>query len=148
MSATDVQEVVRTELLISEITEADRQALAALWERYDVFRGVRGTLDFIEMTWQNPTSTILLGKISGALISSVTVGYDGHQGWIYGICVDQPARRHGHGRATIVAAENWLRGRGAGAVALQVRFTTLSVLGFYDKLGYSFQNMVLLGRNL
>ena len=148
MVGTNVKKKVEPALLISEITEAERPALAAMWERYDSFRGMRGTLDYIEMTWENPTSTILLGKRDSELISSAIVGYDGHLGWIYGICVDQAVRRQGYGRETIEAAESWLRTRGATAVTLQVRFTNLSVLGFYDKLGYGFQNMVLLGKNL
>jgi ribosomal protein S18 acetylase RimI-like enzyme len=148
MCGADILEEAQYGFQISEITPTEVPELAALWDRYDSFRGLRGTLDYIELNWRSPSSTILLARQDGALVASAIVGYDGHLGWIYGICVDLPARKKGHGKSTIAAAENWLRDRGASAVTLQVRFTNLAVQGFYNKLGYSFQNCVLLGKIL
>jgi len=81
------------------------------------------------------------------VIAGVMVGFDGQRGWIYDVCVDKTFRRQGFGRATVSATEAWLRQRGAPSIHLQMHFTNLAAIGFYDKLGYRFQDMVVLGKH-
>lgn len=76
------------------------------------------------------------------------VGVDGHRGWVYYLAVDPDRQGTGLGRQLMAAAEEWLRGAGAPKVQLMVRGTNRVVLGFYERLGYSDQSTVTLGKFL
>jgi ribosomal protein S18 acetylase RimI-like enzyme len=102
-----------------------------------ILSGCRGSL----------SSSILVGKKNGDVIAGAMIGFDGQRGWIYGICVHKTFRRQSFGKAIISAAEAWLGQRGAPSIHPQMHFTNLAALGFYDKLGYRFQDMVVLGKH-
>ncbi len=69
-------------------------------------------------------------------------------GWIYAVWVEPEVRRQGLGRLIVSEAEAWLLKRGAETVHLQIRYSNLAVLGFCEKLGYHFQDIVVLGKSL
>lgn len=100
------------------------------------------------MALAGATSTVLAGHEGGALIASIMVGFDGHRGWIYYLAVDPGVQGHGHGRAMMAAAEDWLRARGAPKLQLMVRDTNQQALGFYRRLGLEQQAVVVLGKRL
>ena len=79
--------------------------------------------------------------------SVVMTGFDGHRGWVYYLAVSPEHRRKGLGRALMVAAEAWLRERGAPKIQLMVREEN-EALGFYEALGLERQKVVTLGRFL
>ena len=132
---------------ISEITGDDRQQVIELWDRCDGSPATSDAHDLVAEAGKHSSSSILIGKKDGDVIAGVIVGFDGQRGWIYGVCVDKTFQRQGFGKAIVSAAETWLRERGAPSIHLQLRFTNLAAIGFYDKLGYRFQDMVVLGKH-
>ena len=85
---------------------------------------------------------------SSPTVPGTLVAFDGHRGCIYGVWVHHSFQRQGCGGAIVAEAEDWLRQRGAQVIHLHVRFTNLGVMRFYEKLGYRFQDMVVLGKTL
>ena len=168
---TDVADAVSTEastdLVFTEVEDADVEAVVALWRECGLTR-----------PWNDPyrdradarlgeTSTVLVGRATrdlptvapdgapeapgvaaGELVATAMAGVDGHRGWLYYVAVDPRVQGRGAGRATVVAAEAWLAAQGARAVRLMVRATNDAVRGFYERLGYADQECVVRGRPL
>ena len=131
-----------------EIADADVELVVALWETCGLTRPWNDPRTDIADARGTPTSTVLVGTSGAQLVSSVVAGYDGHRGWLYYVAVDPGRQGSGLGRATVDAAEEWLRRRGVRKVRLMVRHGNEQVLGFYGALGYADAECVVLGRDL
>lgn len=83
-----------------------------------------------------------------ALLATAMVGHDGHRGWVYYLAVDSTLRGRGLGGQMMAACEAWVRSRGIPKIQLMVRSTNLATVGFYQHLGYTDAEVVVLGRRL
>ncbi len=134
------------EIAIAE--PSDASAVVALWEACGLTRPWNDPIADYTLALDTPASTIFVGREEGRIVASVMVGFDGHRGWIYYLAVAPDARRGGHGRAMMAAAERWLRDLGAPKLQLMVRDDNEAALGFYAALGLEPQKVVTLGRFL
>ena len=167
----DVADAVSTEastdLVFSEVEDADVEAVVALWRECGLTRPWNDPARALAEARLGETSTGLVGRATrdlptvapdgapeapgvaaGELVATAMAGVDGHRGWLYYVAVDPRVQGRGAGRATVVAAEAWLAAQGARAVRLMVRATNDAVRGFYERLGYADQECVVLGRPL
>jgi ribosomal protein S18 acetylase RimI-like enzyme len=136
-----------TPLAIGPVSEADFDAIAALWERCGLTRPWNDARADIAQAWQRANSDILAGRASdGTIIATAMVGHDGHRGWVYYLSVDPAAQKHGHGRAMMRAAEDWLRERGIEKLMLMVRPENEAVHAFYKSIGYEAQPRTIYAR--
>ncbi|MGC5167778.1 GNAT family acetyltransferase [Luteimicrobium sp. DT211] len=141
-------------LRVVEATDDDAAPLVALWTACGLTRPWNDPERDIADARSTPTSTVLVGHVDGAagaagagiLVSGAVVGYDGHRGWLYYVAVDPAWQGRGFGRETVVAAEAWLAAQGAPKVQLMVRRTNADAVGFYQALGYTDQETIVLGR--
>jgi ribosomal protein S18 acetylase RimI-like enzyme len=90
----------------------------------------------------------LVAEVDGTVVGTVMGGYDGHRGWVYAVAVKPRHRRQGIGRALIRQLEAALAGQGCLKVNLQVRTSNREVIAFYEKLGYSVEERVSMGKRL
>jgi ribosomal protein S18 acetylase RimI-like enzyme len=81
-------------------------------------------------------------------VGSIMAGYDGHRGWLYAVAVLNTYRRRGIGSALVHEAESRLRAMGCGKINLQVRTSNAAVIGFYERLGYTAEERVSMGKRL
>jgi ribosomal protein S18 acetylase RimI-like enzyme len=81
-------------------------------------------------------------------VGTVMGGYDGHRGWIYTLAVDPAYRRRGIATALVRQVEGLLAERGCLKVNLQVLASNPQTVGFYQKLGYSVEERVSMGKLL
>jgi ribosomal protein S18 acetylase RimI-like enzyme len=132
-----------TELAVAPITDADVDALIALWQRCGLTRPWNDPSGDIAFARRTPTAEILIGRHDGAIVAATMVGHDGHRGWIYYLGVDPEQRRKDFGRAIMAAAEDWLRRQGVEKVMLMVRADNKQVQAFYDSIGYGVQERVV-----
>jgi ribosomal protein S18 acetylase RimI-like enzyme len=86
--------------------------------------------------------------MAGAVIATVMVGYEGHRGWINYLAVAPEHRRAGIGRRMMAEAEQRLRDLGCPKINLQVRTSNAEAIGFYERLGYSLDDVVSMGKRL
>ncbi len=168
---TDVADAVSTEastdLVFTEVEDADVEAVVALWRECGLTRPWNDPYRDLADARLGETSTVLVGRATrdlptvapdgaseapgvaaGELVATAMAGVDGHRGWLYYVAVDPRVQGRGAGRATVVTAEAWLAAQGARAVRLMVRATNDAVRGFYERLGYADQECVVLGRPL
>jgi ribosomal protein S18 acetylase RimI-like enzyme len=132
-----------TSLSISLLTDADVAAVVSLWQRCGLTRPWNDPSADIAFARRGPNSAILVGRAGDAIVASAMVGHDGHRGWVYYVAVDPDAQHKGHGRAIMVAAEDWLRQHGVAKIMLMVRPDNTAVQTFYQTLGYDAQKRVI-----
>ena len=91
---------------------------------------------------------LLLAVRQDEVVGSIMAGYDGHRGWLYSLAVLNACRGSGIGAALVQEAERRLRAMGCGKVNLQVRASNTAVIGFYERLGYTTEERVSMGKRL
>jgi ribosomal protein S18 acetylase RimI-like enzyme len=133
-------------LSIAPIEDADIAALVALWQRCGLTRPWNDPAADIALARKGPNSAVLAGRDGSGIVASVLVGHDGHRGWVYYVAVDPDRRHHGYGRVIMVAAEDWLRGRGIEKLQLLVRPGNEAVKAFYQSIGYGEQPRVIFAK--
>lgn len=137
-----------TELTFDEITTSDIDAVIDIWTRAGLTRPWNDPHRDITFAMEGPRSTVLAGRLDGQIISTVMVGHDGHRGAVYYLGVEPNAQGHGHGRATMRAAEDWLRQKGVWKLNLIVRGENKKTIGFYEAIGYEIEPNVQMTRRL
>jgi len=134
------------EMVIGEATDADIDAVIALWLACGLTRPWNDPRADIAFARKGPNSAILVGRSDGAIVASVMVGHDGHRGWFYYLSVAPQMQKRGLGRAIVEAAEQWLKTRGVVKAMLMVRPDNIAVQKFYESLGYFDQPRTVMAR--
>lgn len=83
-----------------------------------------------------------------AVVASVMAGWDGHRGWVSFLAVHPDRQHEGLGTALLAEAERLLTEAGCPKVMLMVRTGNEGVLGYYEHLGWSRDDVVVLGKRL
>lgn len=131
-----------------EATAADCADVIALWHACGLTRPWNDPDRDFTQALEGATSTILVIRSDAGIAGSVMVGFDGHRGWVYYLAVAPDARRAGHGRALMAAAEAWLAARNAPKIQLMVRDDNHAASAFYAALGFERQQVATWGRFL
>jgi ribosomal protein S18 acetylase RimI-like enzyme len=135
-------------LTIRRFREADTAAVIDLWRACELV-----------VPWNDPAKDVrrklavqpemfLVGEIGDRVVASVMAGYEGHRGWINYLAVAPDLRRQGLGRRMMDAAEAHLRAAGCPKINLQVRTSNTGVIAFYERIGYTLDDVVSLGKRL
>ena len=129
--------------------DADQQAVIALWREV-----------LPDSAPHNDPATAIRKKLAverdlffvaadeGAVVGTVVGGYDGHRGWVYSVAVKPQQQRRGIGSALLRRLEAALADRGCLKVNLQVRASNAAVIAFYERLGYTVEERVSMGKRL
>lgn len=133
-------------LAIAEITDTDVADVVALWQACGLTRPWNDPAADIALARRGPSSAVLVGRISGAIVATAMVGHDGHRGWVYYVAVDPDSRGKGLGRTIMAAAEDWLRAAGVPKLQLLVRRENAKAGAFYQSLGYEESTSVMLAK--
>lgn len=102
----------------------------------------------IERKTSHDPDLFMVAVVSGKLVGTVMGGYDGHRGWVYSLAVDDQERHRGIGSALIDNIEEALRTLGCLKVNLQVVASNSGVVEFYEKLGFSVEDRISMGKRL
>lgn len=131
-----------------DITDADVEAVVALWTACGLTRAWNDPYKDIAFARAGADSTILVAEDGGQIIASVMAGHDGHRGMLYYVAVDPARQGKGLGKAAVRAAEAWLGERGVWKVNLLVRSENEKVRGFYEALGYEVNPVMCMARRI
>lgn len=91
---------------------------------------------------------LYVGLLDGILVASVMAGYEGHRGWINYLAVKPEYQKKGIGRKMMEHAEVELINLGCPKINLQVRGSNKDVIEFYDRIGYSVEDRVSMGKRI
>lgn len=133
---------------IRSFTAADEGAVVALWTACDLVRPWNDPHRDIARKVEVADDLLLVATRDATLVGVVMAGYDGHRGWINYLAVCPEYRGAGIGRALMDEAEQRLRARGCPKINLQVRGSNAEALAYYERLGFTVDDAVSLGKRL
>ena len=90
----------------------------------------------------------LVGELGGEVVASVMAGFDGHRGWVNYLAVAGKCRKQGFGRMLMDRVEVQLKAIGCPKLNMQVRASNAEVVAFYERLGYTPDQTISLGKRL
>ncbi len=130
------------------IADGDIEAVISLWRACGLTRPHNDPYKDISFARGRSSSEVLVGEEKGAIIATVMVGHDGHRGMLYYLAVEPGLQGNGLGKATVRAAEAWLKERGVWKINLLVRSENEKVRRFYESLGYEINEVFAMGRRI
>ena len=129
--------------------ESDQAEVIALWDGVFGYTAPhKDPATVIRLKLAVQPNLLFIARLDGRLVGTVMGGYDGHRGWVYSLAVCPGVRRRGIGTALMRHVERELAGRGCPKVNLQVLASNAATVAFYEKLGYSVEERVSMGKLL
>lgn len=132
---------------IRVFTEADAGAVADLW--CAAFPGDPGRNEPVGMIARKVArdpELFWVALVDGAVVGAVMAGWDGVRGWLYHLAVAQSHRRQGIAASLVEHAVAELAALGCTKVNLQVRESNVAVVALYERLGWTEDRTLSLGR--
>ena len=136
------------QMLVRPYRTDDEESLVSLWQVCE-----------LTVPWNNPHKDIarklqvqpelfLVGILDSHLIATVMGGYDGHRGWINYLAVHPDFQGNGYGQEIMNSVETGLREMGCPKINLQIRSGNDKIASFYQKLGFTSDHIVSMGKRL
>ena len=135
-------------LAFHEVQDENRESVISLWKSCELTRPWNDPYKDIQFARESENATVLVGFFEEHLVASVMVGHDGHRGVLYYLAVDPAFQKRGFGKATVAAAEAWLRERGVWKINLMVRSENEKAGRFYERLGYAVNPVLSFGKRI
>ena len=125
--------------MIRTMTIEDYEQVHDLWMKIHGF-GIRSVDDSKEgverFLKRNPTTSVVAVE-DDKIVGAILCGHDGRRGCLYHVCVKKGYRRHGVGKAMVVACMEALRKEEINKVTL-IAFTKNDIgNAFWNKIGWT-----------
>ena len=133
---------------IREFKNDDEKAVISLWDKCGLIAPQNNPKADIDRKMFVDPDLFLVGIIEDKIIATVMGGYEGHRGWINYLAVDPENQKSGYAREIMGVIEAKLAEKRAPKINLQVRSSNKTVLEFYDRIGYTVDDVVSMGKRL
>jgi ribosomal protein S18 acetylase RimI-like enzyme len=127
---------------------ADESEVIGLWQSCGLLRPQNDPHKDIARKLRVNPEWFLVAESAGVIVGAVMAGYEGHRGWINYLAVCPDHRRAGLGRKLMAEAERGLRAAGCPKINLQVRPENQAAIAFYERVGFSVEGSISLGKRL
>jgi ribosomal protein S18 acetylase RimI-like enzyme len=135
-------------LLIRPYQSEDESEVIDLWLQCNLIVPQNDPGRDIERKLRVRPEWFLIGVLDGKVVATCMAGYEGHRGWINYLAVSPQYRRRGIATEIMEEAEKKLRFAGCPKINVQVRESNEEVIRFYERLGYSKDPVVSMGKRL
>jgi ribosomal protein S18 acetylase RimI-like enzyme len=135
-------------LLIRSFRPKDQEEIIRLWMECNLIVPHNNPTRDIQRKMKADPDGFLVGEVDGKVVSTCMVGYEGHRGWINYLAVSPRVRRRGIAAKMMKEAEDRLRAAGCPKINLQIRASNRQVILFYERLGYTIDDVVSMGKRL
>jgi ribosomal protein S18 acetylase RimI-like enzyme len=135
-------------MVIRTCLKEDMEAIVKLWQDCNLVVPWNDPREDILIKLKFQPDLFLVGTISGKVVATAMVGYEGHRGWVNYLAVAPDYRTKGIGRRLMKEAESVLKALGCPKLNVQVRTTNTEVIEFYKRVGFSDDNVIGLGKHL
>ena len=135
-------------MIFRDFSSADTAGVVALWQECGLTRPWNDPVKDIRRKQTDKNGAFWVVCRGDEVIASVMIGYDGHRGTINYLASAPAFQRSGLGAELMRRAEAFLIEIGCPKVSFCVRKDNLSVLAFYDRLGYAADDVHFLGKRL
>jgi ribosomal protein S18 acetylase RimI-like enzyme len=136
------------DLVIRPYQLTDEASVIELWMQCNLVVPQNNPRRDIQRKLQVNPEWFLVGVLGGHIVASCMAGYEGHRGWINYLAVSPHHRGQGIGRRLMEEAEKNLVAAGCPKINLQVRETNQGVIRFYERIGYTRDPVVSMGKRL
>jgi ribosomal protein S18 acetylase RimI-like enzyme len=126
----------------------DESAVIDLWRRCGLVAPHNNPQLDIQRKLAVTPELFLVGTLDSGIVATVMAGYEGHRGWVNYLAVAPRLQKGGYGREIMEHAEGLLRDLGCPKINLQVRSSNKQVIEFYQRLGFSFDDVLSMGKRL
>ena len=133
-------------LNIRPFQTADKDRVIDLWHRCNLVVPWNDPEKDIAAKCRAQPELFFVGTVDDRIVATAMAGYDGHRGWVYYLAVDPDCQRRGFGRQMMARVEQDLKAMGCIKINLQVRATNPSVIAFYERIGFSGDDVMSLGK--
>ena len=137
-----------TELEIRSYGESDEKAVVQLWRDCGLVVPWNDLVKDIHRKLRVQRDMFLVGSLGSRLIGTVMAGYEGHRGWINYLAIAADCRKNGYGRHLMGEVAARLRALGCPKINLQIRSSNADVIEFYQRIGFSIDDVVSMGKRL
>jgi len=120
----------------------------ALWQQTGLTRPWNDPAADLRRAMAGSASPVLAAVDEGVLLATAMVGHDGHRGQVYYLAVAPVVQGRGLGFQMMRACEQWVHDRGIPKIQLMVRTSNSAAVSFYHRLGYTEEQVIVLGRRL
>jgi ribosomal protein S18 acetylase RimI-like enzyme len=127
---------------------SDESAVIDLWRRCGLIVPQNNPQADIQRKLAVSPELFLVGTVDSEIVATLMAGYEGHRGWVNYLAVAPHLQKTGYGRQIMEHAEGLLRERGCPKINLQVRSTNKQVIEFYQRIGFSFDDVLSMGKRL
>jgi ribosomal protein S18 acetylase RimI-like enzyme len=124
----------------------DKEEVISLWHECGLVVPQNNPAKDIDRKLKIDSDLFLVGVKENGIVASVMGGYEGHRGWINYLAVKPSEQRKGYGRFMMQAVETLIKQKGCPKINLQVRTANEAVVAFYAAIGYSYDDVVCLGK--
>lgn len=126
----------------------DTDDVVALWTECDLVRPWNDPHKDIARKLTQDPELFLVYVAEGRLQATAMFGWDGHRGWLNYLAVTGSARGRGYATELIAHGERLLVERGCPKLSLMVRDTNSPAVQFYERIGYTVDPVVAMGKRL
>ena len=126
----------------------DESDVIFLWEMCELVVTKNNPSKDITTKLNDSPELFLVGEISGTIVDSIMIGYEGRRGWINYLAVHPEFQRQGLAKKLVDECERVLKDMGCSKVNLQVRSSNTGVVDFYHRLGFSIDDVISMGKRL
>ena len=130
----------------------DTTAVVKLWQACELVKHWNDPHKDIARKLTVQPELFLVGEmpVDGApsVMASAMFGFEGHRGWVNYLAVAPAFQRQSFARQLMAAGEQLLLALGCPKINLQVRTSNAGVIAMYDKLGYTQDAVLSLGKRL
>jgi ribosomal protein S18 acetylase RimI-like enzyme len=135
-------------MIIRHFFEHDRSEVIKLWNLCGLYRPVNDPSKDIDRKIHDSPELFLVAEISGKIVGSVMIGYDGHRGWINYLGVHPDFRRQKIATKLIDEAVRILSLRGCPKINLNVLRSNSEVVPFYESIGFKMDDVICMSKRL
>jgi ribosomal protein S18 acetylase RimI-like enzyme len=128
--------------------KSDEASVVRLWRECGLVKSWNDPHKDIRRKLSVQPELFLVGLLDGSIVATIMAGFDGHRGWVNYLAVAEEHRRRGLGRMLMQRVESQLKDIGCPKLNMQVRSSNTAVLAFYERLGYTQDQAVCLGKRL
>ena len=126
----------------------DKDEVIQLWRNCDLLRPWNDPEQDINRKLDDSPELFLVGILEGKICASAMGGYDGHRGWVNYLAVDPSVQHSGLGKQIMSELESRLMKTGCPKINVQIRSDNQHAVEFYKRIGYSFDEVVCVGKRL
>ena len=135
-------------LTIRDFMPPDTASAIALWEACRLTRPWNDPQKDISRKMTDNNGCCWVAEVSGVVVASIMIGYDGHRGSINYLAIAPEHQRSGLGAKLMRRAEAYLIERKCPKVSFCVRKNNEAILAFHRQLGYEIDVVQFLGKRL